>query len=224
MDHSALEGSSLFFGVPAGELGALLAETPHRVRRFDRGEAVFRLLEPADRVGVVLEGRVEAQKTFPNGSRVNVSVRGPGEMIGPAAAFSRDRRYPCDVVALEPTAVMMLRRDDILSLMQRDARVLENLTCEIASATYMLQQRLELLSYGGIAQKAAFWLLTQARRTGARTVRIPGSVTKWARLMNVSRPSLHRELAKLEAAGIISYAPPVIGILDAAALQDVLGR
>ena len=108
--------------------------------------------------------------------------------------------------------------------MQRDARVLENLTCEIASATYMLQQRLELLSYGGIAQKAAFWLLTQARRTGARTVRIPGSVTKWARLMNVSRPSLHRELAKLEAAGIISYAPPVIGILDAAALQDVLGR
>ena len=48
MDHSALEGSSLFFGVPAGELGALLAETPHRVRRFDRGEAVFRLLEPAD--------------------------------------------------------------------------------------------------------------------------------------------------------------------------------
>ena len=35
----------------------------------------------------------------------------------------------------------------------------------IASATYLLQQRLELFSYSGIAQKAAFWLLIQARKT-----------------------------------------------------------
>lgn len=181
-------------------------------------------MEQATHVGIILEGRVEAQKSFPNGSQVNVSVRGPGEMIGPAAAFSRSRRYPCDIVALEPVTVMMFRRDDLLKLMQGDVRILENFTTEVASATYMLQQRLELLSYGGIAQKAAFWLLMQARQTGENMVRIPGSVTKWAMQMNVSRPSLHRELAKLEAAGVISYAPPFIDILDAAALQDVLGR
>ena len=35
------------------------------------------------------------------------------------------------------------------------SRELENLMTEVASATYMLQQRLELLSYSGIAQKAA---------------------------------------------------------------------
>ena len=80
-------------------------------------------------------------------------------MIGPAAVFSISRTYPCDIVSLDPVTVMMFRRDDVLTLMQKDLRILENFTTEIASATYLLQQRLELFSYSGIAQKAAFWLL-----------------------------------------------------------------
>ena len=88
----------------------------------------------------------------------------------------------------------------------------------------MLQQRLELLSYNGIAQKAAFWLLMQARQTGKDTITIPDSVSKWAMLMNVSRPSLHRELKRLESEKIISYAPPSIEILNQEALQEVLSQ
>lgn len=106
--------------------------------------------------------------------------------------------------------------------MQKDIRILENFTSESASATYMLQQRLELLSYNGIAQKAAFWLLMQARQTGKDDVKIPESVSKWAMTMNVSRPSLHRELKKLETEGIISYNPPVVTILNIDELQNVL--
>ena len=118
----------------------------------------------------------------------------------------------------------MLRKDDLLHLMQKDVRILENMITEIASAAYMLQQRLELLSYNGIAQKAAFWLLMQARQSGKDTVIIPDSVSKWAMLMNVSRPSLHRELKRLESEQIVSYSPPTIGILNQQALQDVLSR
>jgi len=106
--------------------------------------------------------------------------------------------------------------------MRRDVRILENFTREVASAVYMLQQRLELLSYHGIAQKAAFWLLLRARQGESPTVKIPGSFSNWAMLMNVSRPSLHRELKKLEAQGIISLEPPEIRILKPLALEEVL--
>ena len=57
-----------------------------------------------------------------------------------------------------------------------------------------------------------------------RVISIPRSVSKWAMLMNVSRPSLHRELKKLEESDIIAYAPPMITIIDADALQDVLSQ
>ncbi len=224
MDYSVLERSILFKGVSAIELREELERTPHHIQCYDKEETIFHMMEDATRIGIVLEGRTQAQKAFPNGSQVNVSVRGAGELIGPAAVFSNSRRYPCDVVALEPVTVMMFRREDLLGLLQKNILILENLMTEIASATYMLQQRLELLSYNGIAQKAAFWLLMQARQTVKDTVKIPDSVSKWAMLMNVSRPSLHRELKKLEDEGIISYSHPKIQILEREALQEVLSR
>ena len=86
----------------------------------------------------------------------------------------------------------------------------------------MLQQRLELLSYSGIAQKAAFWLLMQIRQTGKTKVKIPDSMSKWAMIMNVSRPSLHRELKRLETEEIIRYSGKTIDVLDQDSLQEVL--
>ncbi len=224
MDYSVLERSTLFRGVPSQELRNLLKSTPHHIQCFDKEETIFHMMDSADSIGIVLEGRAQAQKTFPNGSQVNVSIRGAGELIGPAAVFSTSHRYPCDVVALEPVTVMMFRRADMLSIMQKNALILENLMTEIATATYMLQQRLELMSYNGIAQKAAFWLLMQARQSGEDTVKIPDSVSKWAMLMNVSRPSLHRELKKMEEEGIVSYSSGTVRIIDSDALQNVLSR
>ena len=224
MDYSVLEKSTLFSGVPTKELRDDLEAVPHHIQCYDKGETVFHLMEDANRIGVILDGRVQAQKPFPNGSQVNVSLRNPGDMIGPAAVFSRSQKYPCDVVSLEPATIMMFRREDILMLLQKDLRIMKNFMAELATATYMLQQRLELLSYSGIAQKAAFYLLIQARQSGNHAIRIPGSVSNWAMIMNVSRSSLHRELKKLEADGIISYDPPTIKIHDPEALQNVLSK
>ncbi len=223
MDYSVLENCTLFQGVPAKDLRAHLEKTPHHIQCYDKEETIFHLMDPAFRIAIILEGRVEAQKSFPNGSQVNVSVRIPGELIGPAAVFSKSQRYPCDIVALQPTTLMVFQKEDLLSLMQKDVRILQNFTTEIASATYMLQQRLELLSYSGIAQKAAFWLLMQIRQSGKATVKIPGSMSKWAMIMNVSRPSLHREMKKLEEDEIVRYTGKTIEILNPDKLQSVLG-
>ena len=224
MDYSVLEKSTLFSDVPAKELRDDLEAVPHHIQCYDKGEIVFHLMEDANRIGVVLEGRVQAQKPFPNGSQINVSIRNPGELIGPAAVFSRSQKYPCDVVSLEPVTIMMFRRDDILLLLQKDLRIMKNFMSELATATFMLQQRLELLSYSGIAQKAAFYLLIHTRQSGKNVIRIPDSVSNWAMIMNVSRSSLHRELKKLEAEGIISYDPPTVKIHDPERLQSVLSK
>lgn len=224
MNYSALEKSSLFKGVPANQLRHDLEITPYIIRSFEKDEIIFHAMDNASNIGIVLEGRVQAQKTFPNGSQINVTMKFAGEMIGPAAVFSSSHRYPCDVVALEPVTIILFKRENILALMQRDIHVLENLTTEIASSTYMLQQRLELLSYSGIAQKAAYYLLLQARHSGSNTVRIPESFSKWAMIMNVSRPSLYREIKKLENLGILSYSPPNVTLLDPDQLQALLSE
>ena len=224
MDYTVLENSALFSGIPTEDLFDDLNSVPHHIQRYDKGETIFHLMENASRIGIVLEGNVQAQKPFPNGSQINVSVRKAGELIGAAAAFSRSQKYPCDVVALESATIMFFLREDILLLLQKDLRIMKNFMTELATASYMLQQRLELMSYSGIAQKAAFYLLIQARQSGKNVIKIPGLVSNWAMIMNVSRSSLHRELKKLETDGLISYAPPVIVIHDFDALQNVLSK
>ena len=218
-----LEKSSLFRGIPAHEISNDLEKIFYRIVRCDKGRLIFRPMESATRIAVILEGRVEVQKLLTNGTKVNVSSFGAGEIIGAAAVFSRNRKYPCGIAALEPVTLMILQKEDLLKLMQKDIRIMENFATEIASAAYMLQQRLELFSYSGIAQKAAFWLLMQSKQSGKTKILIPGSVSKWAMLMNVSRSSLHRELKRLEEQSLISYTPPFIDILNPAGLQKMLG-
>ena len=222
MDYSVLENSALFSGLSAKAIREVLEAVPHQIQCYDKGEIIFRLMEDASRIGIILEGRVEAQKPFPNGSQINVSVRNAGEMIGPAAVFSRNRKYPCDIMALQPSTIMIFREENILLLLQKDVRIRRNFMAELATAAYMLQQRLELFSYSGIAQKAAFYLLMQYRQTGERTIRIPDSISKWAMTMNVSRPSLHRELKKLEMQGFIACNAHRIEIVDSSGLQSLL--
>ena len=223
MDCSVLAKCALFRNISEEDLSKLLQGFECNVRTFEKGETVFRFMNRAESVGIVLEGSIAGIKPFPDGSEMSVTLRKQGDLLGQAAAFSAMRRYPCDLIAHERSSVLILRREELLALMRKDARVMESFITGIASVTYMLQRRLELTGFKGIAQKAAFWLLMKSEASGEKKVMIPGSVSNWASVMNVSRPSLHRELRKMEEKGLISYAPAEIEILDYRGLRALLG-
>jgi len=223
MDCSVLAKCALFRNISEEDLSKLLQGFECNVRTFEKGETVFRFMNRAESVGIVLEGSIAGIKPFPDGSEMSVTLRKQGDLLGQAAAFSAMRRYPCDLIAHERSSVLILRREELLALMRKDARVMESFITGIASVTYMLQRRLELTGFKGIAQKAAFWLLMKSEASGEKKVMIPGSVSNWASVVNVSRPSLHRELRKMEEKGLISYAPPEIEILDYRGLRALLG-
>ena len=94
MDYSVLEKSTLFAGMSAAEIRKALEETPHHIQCYDKNETVLHLMDPATKIGIILEGSVEAQKSFPNGSQVNVSVRRSGELIGPVPFFQQAGNTP----------------------------------------------------------------------------------------------------------------------------------
>ena len=95
MYYSILQNSSLFKGLGEDEISDILGIISPTVKYYDKGNTVFNFMDTANRIGIILEGRVEARKNFPNGRQVDVSVRNPGDIIGPAAVFSKSRKYPC---------------------------------------------------------------------------------------------------------------------------------
>lgn len=224
MEYNILTNSWLFRGLSADQIRHLFQNIPCTVQNYEKDEAVFRPLETAEWVGVILKGCVQSYKLFPNGNQINVTMRTVGDSIGSAAMLSIQHNYPFGVVAMEHTEILMFDRKNFLQFLQRDPLLMENTLSEIATITYMLQQRLELLSYHGIDQKISFYLLTQSVQSGESSVPIPGSMTKWALMMNVSRPSLHRELKQLEEMGMLRHTPLTVEILDASALEKLLRK
>lgn len=222
MDVSALSSCRLFSGFSENEIENLLGTVTFTIRHYEKDQPVFHLMDEADQVAIVLLGSIQAQKIFPSGNAMQMTVGQRGDMLGQAAMFSRQRRYPCELVALEPTELLMLDRANMLKLLHADVRLLNQFLSELATSTFQLQWRIELLSYSGIQQKVAFYLLSHAMQTGSQVVRIPGSITSWALNMNVSRPSLHRELRAMEERGLLSVSAPDITILDAQALRALL--
>ena len=61
---SVLKRCHLFRGLSDSEIESVLGRTPHATQIFEKDEPVFRLMDAADRVGVILNGRVQAQKIF----------------------------------------------------------------------------------------------------------------------------------------------------------------
>ena len=61
------------------------------------------------------------------------------------------------------------------------------------------------------------------REQNINKITIP-SMTKWAMILNVSRPSLHREIKRLENEHLIRSHDHVIDILDKEGLQDILSK
>lgn len=222
MNYTMLCACRLFHGLTEDEIASLLSTVPYRISSFEKGEIIFHSTDPADHIAIVLRGRVQIQKVFPSGSHLQVNTKIVGDMFGEAAVFSNQRQYPCELIALEPSELLMFHREDMLQLLHTEPRILDHFLSELATATYQLQQQIELLSYTSIHQKIAFYLLSRSNQLETHAIHIPESMTKWALTMNVSRTSLHREIGKLVSTGTIAYHPPIIEIKDRGALQSLL--
>lgn len=223
MDYTRLSTCQLFKDLSVKEIEKLFTSVRYKINRYEKDQPIFHLMDDAYRVAIILQGSVQAQKIFPSGNSMQMTVGQQGDVLGQAAMFSVQRKYPVELTALEPSELMMLDRENVLKLLHADVRVLDAFLSELATATFQLQWRIELLSYSGIQQKIAFFLLSRSMQSGCSVVQIPGSITKWALSMNVSRPSLHRELKSLAMRGILAIDSPEIRILDAPALRKILG-
>ena len=94
MNEHLLENSTLFKGLSSSEVRAILEETPHHVQCYDKGKTIFHLMDEAARIGIVLEGCVQAQKSFANGSQVNVTPVFPVRCLARLRHFQRTASIP----------------------------------------------------------------------------------------------------------------------------------
>ena len=109
MSASALMAASFWEALAAPDAAALEARGMRR--SFARGHAICHAGQVADRVLVLLAGRVKVTAPSASGREIVLAFHVPGELVGELAALDGGTRS-ASMVALEPVDVLALAPDE----------------------------------------------------------------------------------------------------------------
>lgn len=234
---AAAAQAELFRGIAEPEVARMLECLTCGIRRYGKNEAVVRAGDRLQSMGIVLEGRVVVQKLKPSGDLITLGTFGPGRVFGENVVFSDLREWPASVTALEPSIILFLSSEKIVSVCARRCeghrRLIANLLRALSNRALLLNRKIEYLSCKSLRARVALFILEQLNdreqpehvsaggrsasptREGAlRVVELPANRAAVAEYLNMPRPSLSRELAAMKADGLIEYHRNTVRILD----------
>jgi CRP-like cAMP-binding protein len=199
----------LFRGITPEELNIVFGCLKPRVTGFEKNEWVAAAGEKFNGLGVILEGEVVVAKENAAGSRVIIAVSGPGEMFGEMAAFSGEGVWPVAVMARTKCTILFLPAGKIIGNCERlcasHRQLITNMLEIVSGKALMLDRKLEYMAIKSLRGKISTFLLEQYKRAGRATFMMPMKRNELADFLNVSRPSLSREMCRMRDEGVIEF-------------------
>ncbi len=123
MELDTLKRAEIFETLEEAQTARLL--TVARPHRFERGECLFLLGDHADRLYVVLSGRVELSFPLLFGGAVRevaVESKAPVSVLG-WSALVRPFRFTLSARAVEPSELAAFPRNELLSVFESDPKI-----------------------------------------------------------------------------------------------------
>lgn len=219
--YQILSKSPMFRGLSPDEIKELLERVGHSVRSFSKGQTIAQRDDEVKNLCVVVEGTVKGEMVDFSGKILKIEEMMAPMPIAHAFLFGERNRFPVDVVALEDCKILFIPKPDFMRLMQQNATILSNYLNAISNRAQFLSNKLWFLSFKTIKEKIAHYLLNISRSESKTTIVLPKSHQELAEFFGVTRPSLARVFADMEAEGIITVDRREITITNKAKLMEM---
>lgn len=195
------------------------------IKSFAKDEVICRFGDPQDSLGVVLEGEIIVQKEDYSGNRLIIGNFGPAEIFGEVAAFAGVGVWPNAVVANTRCQVLFFPTEKYLKpcckVCNAHQLLVENMLRIVARKAMVMNNRISYLKVKSMREKLAAFLYEQYQMTRNRTFMIPMNREQLADYLNVSRPSMSRELGRIRDEGVIDFYRSSFTIKDIEALRQM---
>lgn len=189
-----------------------------QLRRFERGDMVFRVGEPCDAFHVVVVGQVKLFVISPAGQEKVIELVSPGASFAEALMFLGK---PCMVnaQALADTLLLSVHRDAVVAELELDSRFAMRMLAGLSRRLHGLVHDVQAYALqSGVQRVVGYLLRDQALEDShadvARTVSLPVSKATVASRLSLTPEYFSRVLRELEAAGLIAVDKRDIRILD----------
>lgn len=209
----------LFSGIESKELPSMLLCLKPIIRTFNRNDFIAIAGDEFDSIGLFLQGEATVNKENVSGNRIMMTRLKPGDMFGEALVFTGQAHWPSTIQAQTSCKVMFLARGSITGLCEKvcpcHKTLIQNMLKIVSEKAMMLNKKVEYLTITSVREKLCKFLLEQYKKTGTSTFTIPLNRKELAEFLNVTRPSLSREMRRMREEGIIDFHMASIKILDA---------
>ena len=173
-----LMANPLFTGIPARAIEVLAAvalEEAHRSR-----VSIFMEGDAAHWFYLVRSGHVKIVRHSRSGKDVVLELLGPGEIFGGVAVIEK-RPYPASAQATEPTVVLKIPADAVITLAERHPGFIKEMALMIGRRLRAAHDSVASLAVDPIEARLAATLLRLAKREGVRSskgVTLPFHLTR----------------------------------------------
>lgn len=221
----ALRECGLFTGLTDQQILDLIPCFGVRISQHNKNDCVAVAGDEQTVFGVVIEGQVQVQKEDYAGDRLILGIFGPGEVFGEVPVFAGATHWPNSVIATQTSEVMFIPYQKISEPCCRVCHshrlLIANMLRIVARKTLVMNSRINYLKLRGMREKLAAYLFEQSRQAGSQTFMIPMNREQLADYLNVSRPSMSRELGRMRDEGVIDFFRSSFTIKDLTALRKM---
>ena len=188
-----------------------------QLRRYARGEPVFRCGDPCEAFHVVVTGQVKLHAISPAGQEKVIELVGPSNSFGEALVFS-DRPCIVNATALADSLLLGVRKEAVFGEIARDPRFALRMLAGMSRRLHGLINDVEAYAlHSGMQRVIGYLLREQSDGSGdaPATVSLPVSKATIASRLSITPEYFSRVLAELEAGHMISVQRRDIRIVDA---------
>ncbi|HVV01446.1 MAG TPA: Crp/Fnr family transcriptional regulator [Verrucomicrobiae bacterium] len=221
---NTLRSCQLFAGLSPSELETIAADAI--VKSLEKGDYLFREGDPAAGFYVVQRGAVNVHRVNAMGREQVVHVFRAGESFAEAALAS-ERGYPADARALEPTQVLLVRKDAFLELLKRQPELALRMLASMSLHLRVLVAQLEDLMLKDVETRLANWLVKRCpdpQSDVAARIELPMTKKVLAAELGTVSETLSRTLAKFRQHKLLAVKGKTLTVLAPAKLNALLRR
>ncbi|MFZ7133542.1 MAG: Crp/Fnr family transcriptional regulator [Eubacteriales bacterium] len=218
-----LSHTVLFHGIDAPSIHIMLDCLSPSLYSFDKNEYVTIEGDSFTGIGIMLMGEATISKENVAGNRIMVHLLKQGDIFGEMIAFSNRKTWPVSVMANQPSTVIFLPPQKLIgncpNMCISHKELILNMLKIVSNRGLVLNKRLEYLSIKNVREKISTYLLELRELTGKDTFKFPMNRNELAEFLNVTRPSLSREMGRMRDEGMIDFQKSRIHLKNVASIK-----
>ncbi|MGH7700748.1 MAG: Crp/Fnr family transcriptional regulator [Gemmatimonadales bacterium] len=194
-----------------------------RERTYPKNSVILFEDDPGDALYVVGQGQVKVVLIGEDGREVILSVLGAGEFFGEMALIDDEPRS-AHVIAMEDSALIVLRREDFQGILRHSPGIALALLRELSRRLRRVDEKVGSLVLLDVNGRVAQLLLDLADEEGGERITRRLTHHTIAQMIGSSRETVSRTMRELVDKGLIEVSRRDIALRDRPSLEAAAGR